>query len=63
MEAVLGEYKLYTKLEVASFSHCINIERNPQILGAPLARATRTLSCACDFMMSLFWQTPAARQI
>ena len=30
----LGKPKLCTKFEVASFSHCVNIEGNPQILGS-----------------------------
>ena len=33
----LGKPKLCTKFEVASFSHCVNIERNPQILGSTLS--------------------------
>jgi len=30
----LGKPKLCTKFEVASVSHCVNIERNRQILGS-----------------------------
>jgi len=30
----LGKLKLCTKFEVASFSHCVNIEGKPQILGS-----------------------------
>jgi len=30
----LGKLKLCTKFEVASFSHCVNIEGEPQILGS-----------------------------
>jgi len=33
----LGKPKLCTKFEVASFSHCVNIEMEPHILGALLA--------------------------
>ena len=33
----LGKPKLYTKFEVPSFCHCINIEGNPQFCGATLA--------------------------
>ena len=32
----LGKPKLCTKFEIASFSHCVNIERKPQILGLSL---------------------------
>jgi len=35
----LGKPKLCTKFEVARFSHYVNIEGNPKILGAPLAQA------------------------
>jgi len=41
----LGKPKLYTKFELHSFSHCVNIEEKPQILSS--------LSSACDFMMGL----------
>ena len=34
----IGKPKLCTKFEVGSFSHCVNIEGEPQILGAPPAR-------------------------
>jgi len=30
----LGKPKLYTKYELPSFSHCVNIEGEPQILGS-----------------------------
>jgi len=50
----LGKSKLCTKLEVARFSHCENIEGEPPNFGElPLLRAMPTLSFACDFMMGL----------
>jgi len=58
----LGKPKLSTKLEVASFSHFVNIERGPQILGSFPAQAhIQTLFCVWFYDRP--WQTPAARQI
>jgi len=51
---VFGKPKLYTKLEVASFSHCVNIEGKPPNIGEHTwPSTTPTLSSACDFMMDL----------
>jgi len=50
----LGKPKLCTTFEVTSFSHCVNIEREPPNFGElPQPRTTPTLSSACDFMMGL----------
>ena len=51
---VLGKPKLCTTFEVASFSHCVNIEGKPQTFGEfPGPSTTPTLSSACDFIMGL----------
>ena len=56
----LGKPKLCTKFEVASFSHCVNIEEKPQILmSSPSSRPPFLLRGFYD----VSWQTPAARQI
>jgi len=50
----LGKPKWYTKFEVASFSHHVNIEGEPSNFGQlPLPRATPTFSSGCDFIMGL----------
>jgi len=50
----LGKSKLYTKFEVARFSHCVNIEGEPPNFEEfPWPRAMPTLSSACDFTMGL----------
>jgi len=49
----LGKTELCTKSEVVSFSHCVNIEGNPQILGSSPDPGTPTLSSACDLMIGL----------
>ena len=46
----LDKSKLYTTFEVASFSHCVNIEGEPPNFGK---LPTPTFSSACDFMMGL----------
>ena len=49
----LGEPKLFTKFEVASSSHCVNIDwGTSEFWGLPYSRTTPLFS-ACDFMMSL----------
>jgi len=48
----LDKPKLYTKFEVASFSHCVNIKgESPNLWELPRARPI--LSSACDFKMGL----------
>jgi len=50
----LGKPKLCTKFEVASFSHCVNIEgERPNFGELHQPRAMPTFSSACDFMMGL----------
>ena len=58
----LGKLKLCTKFEVASFSHCVNIERNPQILGSTLAQA-HAYPFFCVWFYHGLWQTLDACQI
>ena len=49
-----GKPKLYTKFEVALFSHCENIEGEPPNFGKLLyPNAMSTVSSACDFFMAL----------
>jgi len=49
----LGKPKLFTKFEVASSSHCVNIDwGTSEFWGLPYSRTTPLFS-ACDFMMSL----------
>jgi len=50
----LGKPKLCTKFEVASFSHCVNIEGKPPNVGElRWPKVTPTFSSGCDFMMGL----------
>jgi len=49
----LGKPKLCTKFEVASFSRCVNIEGNPQILGSSPSLGPRPPFPLCEFMMGL----------
>ena len=58
----LGKPKLCTKFEVASFSHCVNIDGNPQILGS-----TPSAGPCLPFLLRVvlygLWQTLDACQI
>ena len=50
----LGKPKLYTKFELPSFSHCVNIEGEPPNFGElPWPMIMPSLSSACDIMMGL----------
>jgi len=49
----LGKPRLCTKFEVASISHCVNIEGEPQILGSFLSPVLRL-----PFLLRVIWQTP-----
>jgi len=49
----LGKPMLYTKFEVASFRHCVNIEGNPKFWRTPLDQGQAHPFSACDFMISL----------
>jgi len=49
----LAKPKQCTKFEMASFSHCVNIEEEHQILGSFPGPGPRPLFSACDFMMGL----------
>jgi len=58
----LGKPKLCTKLEVASFSHCVNIEGEPPNFGNSPAQG-HAHPFFCVWFYDGPWQTPAARQI
>jgi len=50
----LGKHHQPANLEVAIFSRCRNIKREPQYLRElPYLRVTPTFSSGCDFMMTL----------
>jgi len=50
----LGKHNLYTKFEVAGFSHCVNIEGEPpNYEELPQSMVTFTFSFACAFMITL----------
>jgi len=51
--AGVGQPKLCTKFEVPSFSHCLNIEVEPQILGSTPSQDHAHFFLWCDFMMGL----------
>jgi len=48
-----GKPRLCTKFEVASFSDCVNIEGEPQILGSSLSPVL-----CLPFLLRVMWQTP-----
>jgi len=56
----LEKPKLCTKFEVASFSHCVNIEGNPKLWGALLAQG-HAHPYAYDFTMGLGKPQPPAK--
>jgi len=47
----LGKPHLHAKFEVASFSHCVNTEKNLQILESSLVQGHTHFSSGCGFMM------------
>jgi len=57
----LGKTKLYTKFEVASFSHSVIIEGEPpDFRGTPLVHGHDHFSFAYDFVMgNRHWHSPA----
>jgi len=57
----LGKPKLCTKFEVASFSHCVNIEGIPKFWGTPLAQGHPHFFSGCDFMIELGKLQPCAK--
>jgi len=48
----LGKPKLCIKFEVTSFSHCVNIKKEPhKFWGATLVQGYAPFPSLCDFMM------------
>jgi len=59
---VLGQPQLHAKFEVASFSHCVNIEVEPQNLGSSPSPRPRPIFLRVWFYDGP-WQTQAVNQI